>query len=56
LAHGGSARAADEVAVANAEDIQIKEALAELRSAALEATAAIAARLDRSSTGRGPDR
>jgi HPt (histidine-containing phosphotransfer) domain-containing protein len=52
------ARAAEsyEVAVANAEDIQIKEALAELRAAALEATAAIAARLDRSSTGRGPDR
>jgi HPt (histidine-containing phosphotransfer) domain-containing protein len=52
------ARAAEsyEVAVAKAEDIQIKEALAELRSAVLEATAAIAARLDRSSTGRGPDR
>jgi HPt (histidine-containing phosphotransfer) domain-containing protein len=51
------ARAAEsfEQAVANADDIQINQALSELRAAALEARAAIAARLDRSS-GHGSDR
>jgi HPt (histidine-containing phosphotransfer) domain-containing protein len=52
------ARAAEsfEQAVANVEEIQIKEALSELRAACFEACAAIAARLDRSSSGQGSDR
>jgi HPt (histidine-containing phosphotransfer) domain-containing protein len=52
------ARAAEsfEKAVANAEEIQIKEALSELRAACFEACAAIAARLDRSSSGQESDR
>jgi HPt (histidine-containing phosphotransfer) domain-containing protein len=52
------ARAAEsfEQAVANAEETQIREALSELRAAALEASAVIVARLDRSSTGRGLER
>jgi HPt (histidine-containing phosphotransfer) domain-containing protein len=52
------ARAAEsfEWAMANAEEIQIKEALSELRAAALEVSAVIVARLDRSSTGRGLER
>jgi HPt (histidine-containing phosphotransfer) domain-containing protein len=47
------ARAAEsfEKAVADAEEMQIKEAHSELRAACLEASAAIAARLDRSLTG-----
>ena len=45
-----------EQAVACTEEIQIKEALEELRAAALEVSAAIAARLDRSSTRQGRDR
>ena len=52
------ARAAEsfEQAVANAEETQIREAFSELRAAALEVTAVIVARLDRSSTGRGLER
>lgn len=52
------ARAADsfEQAVANAEELQIKEALSELRASCFEAAAAIAARLGRSSSRQASDR
>jgi HPt (histidine-containing phosphotransfer) domain-containing protein len=52
------ARAAEafEQAVAEADEIQIKEALSELRAASLETSVAITARLDRSLTGRPRDR